>query len=148
MNGEPAISSVARVIQLSIAPVFLLTALGTMLSVFSTRLGRIVDRFRVLTDRLPVAPKELQGAIRDELGNLRKRRRVVNVAITFATGAALLVCVLIAIAFTSTIVGWDSSRTIAGLFVAAMLAFIGALLAYLSEVSLAVRAVWLKDPRW
>ncbi len=148
MIPEPAISSVARVIQLAIAPVFLLTALGTMLGVFSTRLGRIVDRFRVLTDRLPAAPPELQDPIRAELTNLRKRRRVVNVAITFATGAALLVCVLIAIAFTSTIVGWDSSRAIAGLFVAAMLAFIGALLAYLSEVSLAVRAVWLKDPRW
>jgi hypothetical protein len=148
MIPEPAISSVARVIQLSIAPVFLLTALGTMLGVFSTRLGRIVDRYRVLTDRLPEAPKAHQESIRAELTNLLKRRRVVNVAITFATGAALLVCVLIAIAFTSSIVGWDWSRTIAGLFVAAMLAFIGALLAYLSEVSLAVRAVWLKDPRW
>ncbi len=148
MAAEAPLADIAHLIQLSVAPVFLLTAVGTSLGVFSTRLGRIVDRFRVLTDRLPSAAPELQDPIRAELSNLRKRRRVVNVAITFATGAALLVCVLIAIAFTSTIVGWDSSRAIAGLFVAAMLAFIGALLAYLSEVSLAVRAVWLKDPRW
>jgi hypothetical protein len=147
MDGEAAITAVTRVIQLSIAPVFLLTALGTMLSVFSARLGRVVDRYRVLADRLPAVSTEQRELVRAEMVFLRKRRRVVNIAITLATAAALLVCMLIATAFISTIVGWDFSRPVAGLFVAAMLAFIGALLAYLSEVSLSVRSVWLKDPR-
>ncbi len=49
------VESIAHTIQLSIAPVFLLTALGTFMAVLSTRLGRIVDRARILGDRLPAA---------------------------------------------------------------------------------------------
>src|SRR4029077_16254586 len=43
---------VARLIQLAVAPVFLLTAVGTMIGVLSTRLGRAVDRTRYLEERL------------------------------------------------------------------------------------------------
>ncbi len=146
MPSEPAISAVARVIQLSIAPVFLLTALGTMLGVFSTRLGRIVDRTRVLADRMPSLAKERQEAMRVELSYLRRRRRVVNVAIGFGTAAALLVCLLIATAFVSSLGGWDVSVTIALLFVLAMLGFICALVAYFLEVMLAVRAARIEEP--
>ena len=51
MNLESPLTTVAHTIQLSVAPVFLLTALGTFLAVLSTRLGRIVDRARVLGER-------------------------------------------------------------------------------------------------
>ncbi len=46
------VSDITRIIQLAVAPVFLLTAIGTILSALNNRLGRIVDRRRVITDRL------------------------------------------------------------------------------------------------
>ncbi|HTN51883.1 MAG TPA: DUF2721 domain-containing protein [Anaeromyxobacter sp.] len=139
------IFSVARVIQLSVAPVFLLTALGTMLGVFSTRLGRIVDRARVLTDRLPALGAEQREAVQAEFELLLRRRSIVNVAIACATAAALLVCILIASAFLSAVFRWDFTHPVAALFVAAMGAFIAALLAFLAEVTLAVRSVRFGD---
>jgi hypothetical protein len=141
MPDETPITAVARVIQLSVAPVFLLTALGTLLGVFSTRLGRIVDRTRILLERLVTTPDGKQERVRGEIAVLFRRRKLMNVAITFATGAALLVCILIATAFVGSILRWDFSHTIATLFIAAMGAFIGALLTFLSEVLLAVRSV-------
>ena len=48
---ETHINGIAQVIQLAIAPVFLLTAVGTIIGVLSNRLARIVDRTRVLEDR-------------------------------------------------------------------------------------------------
>ena len=42
------------IIQLAIAPVFLLTGVGTKLAVLINRLARIIDRSRVLEDRLSV----------------------------------------------------------------------------------------------
>jgi lipopolysaccharide export LptBFGC system permease protein LptF len=146
MPDETPITAVARVIQLSVAPVFLLTALGTMLGVFSTRLGRIIDRARTLLERAPAAPTERRPAIDAELRLLHRRRRRVNAAIAFATAAALLVCVLIATAFVGSILGFDFSRPVAGLFIAAMVAFIGALVAFLSEVLIAVSSVRI-EPR-
>src|SRR6266542_6158124 len=100
---ESSISDVAHVIQLSIAPVFLLTALATTLGVLNARLARIVDRARVLHDRIPARPVPEQGPLRRELGFLARRRRLVNLAITFGVSAALLVCLLIAAAFIGSV---------------------------------------------
>ena len=138
MEVDTPISAVARVIQLSVAPVFLLTALGTFLGVLSTRLGRIVDRARVLTARHRADPPDADRAL--ELEVLAKRRKLVNLAITFGTTGALFVCVLIASAFIGSVVMVDTSHVIAGLFIAAMLAFIGALMVFLSEIFFSSRS--------
>lgn len=141
MPPDSPISTVARVIQLSVAPVFLLTALGTLLGVFSTRLGRVVDRARILNDRMRGLPEDRLGPLLAEFQLLLRRRKLVNTAITFAITAALLVCILIATAFVGSILHWDFSHPVAGLFIAVMVAFIGALLSFLAEVLLAVRSV-------
>jgi len=52
MTPETRISAIAHVIQLAIAPVFLISGVATLLSVLANRLGRIVDRARVLEAKL------------------------------------------------------------------------------------------------
>jgi hypothetical protein len=138
MPPDSPIFNVARVIQLSVAPVFLLTALGTLLGVFSTRLGRIVDRWRILLDRIHAAPPGRAAELEKELQLLKLRRKLVNTAITFAISAALLVCALIATAFVGAMLHWDFSHPVAALFIAVMVVFIGALLSFLTEVLVAV----------
>jgi len=135
------VEDITRTIQLAIAPVFLLTALGTMLSVFSTRLGRIVDRARVLGERLPQTPDDKREAVLIEIAALGRRRHWVNIAITSATVAALLVCLLIAVAFLGAILKVDTARLLGSLFVAAMAAFITALVCFLREILAVVRSV-------
>jgi hypothetical protein len=51
--------AVAHAIQLAVAPVFLLTGIAAILAVMTNRLGRIIDRARVLEDRLDNASPEL-----------------------------------------------------------------------------------------
>jgi hypothetical protein len=139
MPTEPHVSDIAHTIQLAVAPVFLLTALGTILGVFSNRLGRIVDRTRVLGERLrDTGLEELRRATLDELELLASRRHLVNYAITSATISALLVCVVIAAAFVGYIFHLNFAKVLATLFVASMAAFITALLCFLREVLVAV----------
>src|SRR5262245_14343048 len=130
------LADVAKVIQLSIAPVFLLTAVGTILGVLSTRLARIVDRARVLIDLLPHSDLKRDEAIRVELKLLVRRRTWVNAAITFGVITALLVCLLIASAFTASMVKLDASRVVTVLFILAMFSFILALMTFLREIVL------------
>ena len=141
LPGPSPVADVAHVIQLAIAPVFLLTALGTILGVLSTRLGRIVDRYRVLGERRDGARPEARPAIDDEVALLFRRRRLVNLAITCGTCAALLVCTLIAAAFLAYVFRWNASWAVAVLFIAAMGFFVGALLLFLAEVLIAVGTV-------
>jgi hypothetical protein len=138
MSPSQPLTDVAYVIQLAVAPVFLLTSVGTILAVLSSRLGRIIDRARVLGDRLPGLDARGQQAARAELRLLYRRRRLVNMAITCGTVTALLVCLLIAAAFLAAIVSFDASLLVSTLFVLSMAGFIGALLFFLREVLLAV----------
>jgi hypothetical protein len=137
------LGDVSRVIQLAVAPVFLLTAIGTILSVLSGRLARIVDRARVLVERGAALPREERDPIHQEIQTLLRRRRLVNLAITSGTTAALLVCVLIASAFVGSLAAVDLSVLLAVLFIAAMTAFVAALLLFLREIMIAVRTLRL-----
>jgi MFS family permease len=138
MTLETHITDVARVIQLAIAPVFLLTAVGTIVGVLSARLARIVDRTRTLEDRLgQIAPADLTIAY-EELGVLGRRMRLVYLAIGLSVVCALFVGLLIAIAFVGAFLSVDLSRFVGLLFIAAMLAFIGSLVVFLREIFLAV----------
>ena len=105
MSPDTPLTTVAHVIQLAVAPVFLLSSLGTFLGVLSTRLGRIVDRARVLEESRPPSDK-----VNYELGVLARRRRLVNRAITFGTVAALFVCVLIGAAFIGSFMASRRAR--------------------------------------
>lgn len=137
--GNDDLADLARTIQLAVAPVFLLTALGTVLSVLSTRLGRIVDRARLLSARINTGlGDEAVKEHDEELRLLAKRRSVMNYAITAATLAALQVCILIAVAFIGFMLHRNFSLVIAWLFIGAMAAFILALVLFLREVLLAV----------
>jgi hypothetical protein len=137
MNPENVID-VTRLIQLAVAPVFLLTAVGTIIGVLSTRLGRAVDRSRTLEDRLRQLQPDGQKTVRAELGLLDRRVRLVYGAIVLAVLCALFVGLLIAVAFVDAFIEIDLSKFIGLLFIAAMLAFILSLMVFLREIFLAV----------
>ena len=58
------ISAIAHVIQLSVAPVFLLSGIGAILAVMTSRLSRIIDRARVLEARLEEASPDQTAALK------------------------------------------------------------------------------------
>jgi hypothetical protein len=135
------LQGITHTIQLAIAPVFLLTALGTTLSVLVTRLGRIVDRARRVEVRLREEGRAPRPQTVAELGMLEARVRLVHWALTLATIAALLVCLLIAVAFLGYLLGARVGTAMAVLFVAAMGAYVGALVCFLREVFRAIANV-------
>jgi hypothetical protein len=131
MHELTSIPDVAHVIQLSVAPVFLLTGVGAILGVLINRLGRIVDRFRVLEHH--AGEEEAESGMRV----MERRARMIHWAIGLCTSCALLVCMVIAALFVGSITGVELSTLIAVLFIAAMLALVAALLCFLREITLA-----------
>jgi hypothetical protein len=129
---------VTRLIQLAVAPVFLLTAVGTIIGVLSNRLGRVVDRSRALEERMRQLQPAGQKAARQELDILSRRVRLVYGSIVLAVLCALFVGLLIAVAFVDAFIDLDLSKFIGLLFIAAMLAFILGLMVFLREIFLAV----------
>lgn len=129
--------AVAHAIQLAVAPVFLRSGIGAILMVMTNRLGRIIDRARVLEERLDNASTELHPALRTDLTTLSRRAKLISCAITLCTATALLVCTVIAVLFLSAFLRFDLSIPVALLFIAAMLAFFLGLLWFLREIYVA-----------
>lgn len=138
------ISDIGHVIQLAIAPVFLLTGVGTNLMVLTNRLSRIIDRSRVLEDRLEIAANEYYER---ELDTLYERRHLINYAITLSTACGLLVCLVIAMLFLSDTTDLPLDRYIAGSFVFGMVALIGSFVYLLREIFIASRSLNIRPPR-
>ncbi|HEV8647734.1 MAG TPA: DUF2721 domain-containing protein [Burkholderiales bacterium] len=136
------VTDIARIIQLAVAPVFLLTAIGTILSALNNRLGRIVDRRRVLLDRLRTPPGEEAARVKEdveELSLLARRIRLIYHAIIFSVLCALFVCLLVAGAFLGVFITADLAKLVGTLFILAMFALIGSLGMFLREIFLAVK---------
>ena len=140
MAVEAHIYDITHVIQLAVAPVFMLTAVGTIISALNVRLGRAVDRRRVLEPLQPGLAGEQAPAVREELAQIARRIRSIYLAILFAVLSALFVCLLIAAAFLGAFVSVNLSSVIGALFVLAVLALIVCLLLFLREIFLAVIA--------
>lgn len=130
------ISDIGHVIQLAIAPVFLLTGVATKLTVLTNRLARIIDRSRVLEDRLEVASDERWVS---ELDILYGRAHLINTAITLSTCCGLLICLVIAMLFLGDTTSLPLDKYIAGSFVLAMVGLIGSFVFLLREIFIAFK---------
>lgn len=135
---EPT-DAIAHVIQLAVAPVFLLTGIGALLGVMMNRVSRIIDRARVLEPQIGDIEAVPANPLHGELRCLGRRARLVNLAITLFVFAALLVCAVIVGLFVTAYYAWspDLTRVMGALFALAMTALIGGLLCFLREVYLA-----------
>jgi len=133
---EPHIPEITNVIQLAVAPVFMLTAVGTILAALNMRLGRAVDRRRALEEGL--AGRMADDGARAELAQIARRIRFVYLSIVFAVLSGLFVCLLIAGAFIGAFVAANLARMVAALFVLAVASLTVSLLLFLREIFLAV----------
>ena len=141
MQAGSQVTDIARVIQLSVAPVFLISGIGALLAVLTGRLGRTIDRARLLEAALPESEGIAHARIHQELNVLADRAKLIYRAILLGSTSALLVCFVIVSLFISALASYPISRIVGTLFIAAMLALIAALLFFLREVFLATRVL-------
>ena len=133
MQNAVEISTVSHAIQLAVAPVFLLTGIGAILNVITTRIARIVDRSRALSNSSEAKlPSHLE-----EMAMLRRRVRWVHWAVSLCTMSALFICIVIAALFMGSEIGMDPARVVSFFFIFAMLALISGLVCFLREIYLA-----------
>jgi hypothetical protein len=133
---ESSGADIAHLIQTSVGPVFLVSGVGVTLNVLTTRLARIIDRSRSFEARLATGqePPAQVAELRHELRVLARRARYINHAITLATLSALLTAVVVILLFADAFIRWNIGVVIAGVFVASLLALVGAFVEFLIEV--------------
>jgi hypothetical protein len=137
LHTLPDIQSVSEAIHDAVAPVFLITGIGSILSVLVNRLGRAVDRARIIND-MPIKEKK---AYLDELNIIIRRTTWIRRSIGLITLSALSVCISIGSLFVEVNLGLNLPNIVTIMFIIAMSALILGLLCFLREVVLASQEV-------
>jgi hypothetical protein len=147
MQSLQHVTSLAQVIQLAVAPVFLLAGVGATLNVLASRIGRIIDRARAMEERLAHATPETDRELRGRLSVLSRRATLINRAIALCVLCGLLVSLVVAALFVSSSLRIDLATPIAVAFVIALLSLAAALLLFLREVFIATESLTFGNVR-
>lgn len=140
----PDLRYLAQIIQLAVAPVFLLAGLGAFLNACVSRLARIVDRMRGLEPRILASRGEEHDRLLTEVRLLDRRSRIVTSAIFTTVLAALLISTVVILLFLAFLTGYRFGTAIALLFIAAMICTGLGFAIFLHETRLGIRAIQVR----
>jgi len=145
---EPVVpSSILPVIQLSITPVILLSGVGALLITLTNRMGRIVDRTRILAGQLSGAEAEDRRHYESQLEIMWQRARLVRLAVTLAGASMLFSCLLVVVIFLDATFHRELALEMVGVFITSVLLLIAALGAFLRDIHVSLHALHVEVER-
>lgn len=136
---------IAHTIQLALAPVFVLVAIGNILNLLSTRLGRVVDRARVLQGRHGETEGMEHDTLVAEIRAIDRRISLTTRAIRVLVLSGLSIGVTVAILFLEEMGSFALERVAAGFFILAIGLLMWGLVLFLRETQVAAEI--LRIPR-
>ena len=136
------IATVASVIDIAVAPVFLLAGISGLLVVLTNRLGRTIDRSRSLqAAKSEVLTDQHKAMIQREMASLLRRIQLSYMAISLSTLSAILVCLVIVALFLGSLLQLNVSVIVASLFIICMIILSLAFSCFLLEVLISTRTL-------
>ena len=144
-SPDLSVNTVAEIVRLAVAPVFLLSGIGAFVNVCTSRLSRIVDRSRDIEPRL----LDSRGAEHDrwlgELHVLDRRMSLVSWAISLSVLSAVLICAVVVLLFSASLTRLHFGTAIAWLFIGSMVAISFGFAVFLVETRVGSRAVRVRS---
>ncbi|MXP26172.1 DUF2721 domain-containing protein [Altererythrobacter indicus] len=136
---------IAQTIQLALAPVFMLVAIGNIMNLLSTRLGRVVDRSRTLQERHKSTDGSEHDAIVREIRFVARRISIISKAIRVLVVSGLFVGLVVALLFLEVFARVNLFYTAPICFLIAVFLLMWALLLFLRETREATLALEIPD---
>jgi hypothetical protein len=140
-----AVSTVAEIVRLALAPVFLLSGIGAFLNVLASRLSRIVDRSRDIEPLLLDSRGDEHDRWVADLKMLDRRMFLVSWATGLSVVSAVLTCLVVVLLFAANLTRTHIGDAIALLFIASMLSIGAGFAVFLLETTIAARAVRVRS---
>jgi Protein of unknown function (DUF2721) len=137
------VSELIPILQTAIGPVILISGIGLLLLTMTNRLGRLIDRSRLLANELrrkPIDPEPIQA----QLAILQVRAVLVKRAITLSGVSVLLASLLIITLFFTALFRLEDAWLISILFIGCMLSLIGSIIAFIRDVDKSLVALRLE----
>jgi hypothetical protein len=144
-SPDLSVNTVAEIVRLALAPVFLLSGIGAFLNVLASRLSRIVDRSRQIEPRLLASRGTEHDRWIADLKILDRRMSLISWATGLSVTSALLTCLVVVLLFAANLIRTRMGDAIALMFMAGMLTIGAAFAIFLIETTIAARAVRIRS---
>jgi hypothetical protein len=141
-----SLTDLITTLQLSIGPVILISGVGLILLSMTNRLGRVIDRSRLLSRELNGTSDTDRTRILAELRILSSRANLARTGIALAVLSALLASLLIINLFLGALLQMSIAAFIVTLFILCMLSLVFSLFLFLVDINLSLKALWLEIP--
>jgi ABC-type antimicrobial peptide transport system permease subunit len=141
----PAVSDIAHTIALSVAPVFLLAGIGSIMNVIAGRLNRVVDRSRLLESLHGGSSGEEHERHVWELRLLDRRISLASNAIFLCVASAVAVCAVVTLLFIAELAKLKYGNSVSLLFILAMVLLAAGLILFLIETRVAVQGIRVRE---
>jgi hypothetical protein len=138
---QVTLAQLIPVLQTAIGPLVMISAVGLLVLTMTNRIGRAIDRARLLTMQLPNAGPTGRSAIQGQLRILWNRAHWLRAAITLAALNALGAAMLVILLFFTALWQLETAWLISGLFVFCMVCQIGSLIAFLNDINKSLLAL-------
>ena len=139
-----SVSELIPVLQVAIGPVILISGVGLLLLTMTNRLGRVVDRSRILWRELRTTAEADKQPVLAQLRILPRRASLLQRAIMLASLSVLSAAILVIVLFLTALLRLEVAWLISGLFIACMTLLIGSLIAFILEVNQSLVALKLE----
>jgi hypothetical protein len=132
------------VLQTAIGPVILISGIGLLLLTMTNRLGRAIDRARLIGSELGQSDDSARPALEAQLRILWHRARLIRTAIALAAASALSAALLVILIFLAAILALPIPGLIAVVFTACMLFLIASLAIFIHDINRSLAALRLE----
>jgi hypothetical protein len=132
------------ILQMAVGPVILISGVGLLLLSMTNRLGRVIDRSRLLAEALRKAAPQERSRFESQLGILSRRARLVRLAIILAALSVLLAAVLIIALFLAALLRLEIGILVVVVFVGCMTSLIGSVIVFIADINLSLSALSLE----
>jgi len=140
----PSVGQLIPVLQTAIGPVILISGIGLLLLTMTNRLGRAIDRARILVGSLPSTTAAKREKTVAQLRILWRRARMIRLAIALASVSALAAAILIIALFFTALWQIGPAWVIVALFIVCMASLIGSLVIFIRDINLSLAALKLE----
>ncbi|WP_197423594.1 DUF2721 domain-containing protein [Novosphingobium sp. CCH12-A3] len=134
---------IAQTIQLALAPVFVLVAIGNIMNILTTRLGRIVDRSRALQSQHAETTGREHDLVVIEIRYVDRRIHLIGRALLLLVVSGLAIGVTVGSLFIGEMAGLELRNLTGITFFGAIALLMIALVYLLLETRIAARSLRL-----
>ncbi len=135
---------IAQTIQLALAPVFVLVAIGHIMSILSQRLGRTVDRARTLQDKHGQTSGDEHARVVDEMRSIDRRIALITRGIRMLVMGGISIGTTVAVLFLEEVLGYSLDTVAAAFFIVAIAMLMWGLTMFLREIQLAAATLRIR----